>query len=188
MSLPWYVCLFYLPSSQYQSNIFNMQTRRTDINNMHTPPLSQIINAPLYICSRAVGLFDYSVLRPVPSFLSSIPQAPTVSKAKTYPSDIEKGLHPISNPAPIKLDEEYWKNDGVVPLFSQWHPLACGQVTVNLCYLQMLINSILAPRAASIIHLIYLRMHLYQNSLMINAHLSREYGMCTKLRMPLTCL
>lgn len=111
------------------NNTSLLQTRRTSLeNNTHSPPLSQIFNTPLYICSRTMGSFDYSILRPIPSFLIETPQSPTISKDKTYHSDIEKGLHPTvpSSPTPIELGEEYWANDGVVPLFSQWHPLACN--------------------------------------------------------------
>ncbi|KAJ7786540.1 alpha beta-hydrolase, partial [Mycena metata] len=48
-----------------------------------------------------LGRFEYSILRPPPSF-----------------------LHP-------SMGEEHWANDGVVPIFSQWHPLSC-RVSVQL--------------------------------------------------------
>lgn len=50
-----------------------------------------------------MGAFDFTTLFPMPSFL------PERGKEKSNP-----------------LGERYWQNDGVVPLFSQWHPLDCS--------------------------------------------------------------
>lgn len=67
------------------------------------PPSKDFWEEPaLYYYSPYVASFDFSALRPVPSFIQE------------------------EDP---KLDgdgsEVYRENDGVVPLFSQWHPLPC---------------------------------------------------------------
>ncbi|KIK70757.1 hypothetical protein GYMLUDRAFT_291035 [Collybiopsis luxurians FD-317 M1] len=56
--------------------------------------------SPFFFMARSIGTFDFSVIRPIPSFLNG-------SKAS------------VTN-----LSEEYWANDGVVPLVSQWHPFS----------------------------------------------------------------
>ncbi|THH33439.1 hypothetical protein EUX98_g795 [Antrodiella citrinella] len=70
-----------------------------------TPPSKDFWEEPvLYYYASPVALFDFSVLRPVPSFVELMGK------------DIEIGG---------EGSEMYRENDGVVPLFSQWHPLAC---------------------------------------------------------------
>ncbi|CAA7265951.1 unnamed protein product [Cyclocybe aegerita] len=60
-----------------------------------------------------IGLFDYSVLKPPPSF-SSI----------GTPGYKDDAMFPTER---LEVEgEEYWANDGIVPVFSQWHPLSCG--------------------------------------------------------------
>ncbi|KAK7059211.1 hypothetical protein VNI00_001838 [Paramarasmius palmivorus] len=85
-------------------------------NNTHAPSMSisQLAFAPLYVMARAIGSFNFSTLRPAPSFLT--PKCPRSAK-----TDPERAISEEYEPLP----EEYYANDGVVPLFSQWHPFPC---------------------------------------------------------------
>ena len=66
--------------------------------------------------------FDFATLRPTPSILKAIPATPAAHNGdERY---MEEGI--------IDADEtgsaQAWAlraNDGVVPLFSQWHPFEC---------------------------------------------------------------
>ncbi|KAJ7897080.1 alpha/beta-hydrolase [Mycena olivaceomarginata] len=87
------------PNVFYQSHVAVMTRRRSESVKFHIPALSHIASPLMYISSRLVGKFDFSTLRPSPSFLA------------------QRG---DSNCA-----AQYWANDGVVPVFSQWHPLPC---------------------------------------------------------------
>lgn len=82
----------------------------------HSPSLDCLAAPPLYISARIMGSFDYSTLVPPPSFLYPMNPASRIT-------DIELGIHPSASTS--QLGEEYWANDGVCPLFSQWHPLEC---------------------------------------------------------------
>ncbi|KAF8310029.1 alpha/beta-hydrolase [Clavulina sp. PMI_390] len=61
----------------------------------------------LYFSSRSLGRFDYSTIRPAPEFRPPI--GSVVEEERRIPR-------------PLK---EYFANDGVVPVFSQWHPGEC---------------------------------------------------------------
>ncbi|KAJ7492409.1 alpha/beta-hydrolase [Mycena latifolia] len=73
----------------------------------HTPSMRHITSPLMYILSRLVGAFDYSTLQPPPSFFHQ-----------------ENSDCCIPDTA-SSMGEEYWANDGVVPIFSQWHPFPC---------------------------------------------------------------
>ncbi|THH19047.1 hypothetical protein EW146_g2052 [Bondarzewia mesenterica] len=111
----------------YRSYVACM-TERTDAAALtHTPTVGHLLSGPLFLCSRRMGSFDFSTLRPTPSFLLQ-PDVPIFGmnfadqKTEKYDLDIEGGI-PIRA---SRLGEEYWANDGVVPVFSQWHPYGCG--------------------------------------------------------------
>lgn len=73
--------------------------------------------------SRLMESFDYSILRPMPSFLEC---------SDLYPhTTFHYGRGDVEKNQPYKniIGEEYRVNDGVVPLFSQWHPLECRYET-----------------------------------------------------------
>jgi len=67
-----------------------------------TPSISHFLNFPLYILSRAMCSYDLAKIRPFPDFVHAIQEG--------------------------KDRDELYKNDGVVPVFSQWHPLSCQYV------------------------------------------------------------
>ncbi|KAJ6504400.1 alpha/beta-hydrolase [Mycena vulgaris] len=95
----------------YQSHVARMtrQHRRSERCNAQTPSMRHVMSPLMYISSRLLGTFDYSTLRPSPSFFHQ------QNSASCSP-------HPE-----LSMGEEYWANDGVVPIFSQWHPLPCCQ-------------------------------------------------------------
>lgn len=109
-----------------EANISDIQTTKASSNTTrHAPRLAQITTPPIYFTSRAVGGFDFSSIRPTPSFLTADHTRPgsgsvllATSSDQSNP-DLEQGFMSKS------LGEEYWANDGVVPVFSQWHPLPC---------------------------------------------------------------
>lgn len=68
------------------------------------PSRSHFISLPLFILSRVMCSYDLNRIRPFPDFLRPI----------------QKG----------KDRDELFKNDGVVPVFSQWHPLSCQYVAL----------------------------------------------------------
>ena len=69
------------------------------------PPAADWWDEPIFwYCSFGMASFDFSRLFPVPSFV------------QTMGGSIKQGDEGA---------EVYFENDGVVPLFSQWHPYAC---------------------------------------------------------------
>jgi len=92
------------PETYYQSHVAVMTRRHSESSKFLTPALSHIASPMMYISARLLGRFDYSILRPSPSFLH----------------EQDDSANPESS-----MGEEYWANDGVVPIFSQWHPLPC---------------------------------------------------------------
>ncbi|KAF8913079.1 hypothetical protein CPB84DRAFT_512248 [Gymnopilus junonius] len=80
----------------------------------HTPRhwhLSSLTHNLRYNFSKSVGAFDYNLLRLLPL-------------SKFLPAQ-EEYLRAENN------GEEYWATDGVVPLFSRWHPFPCTLTTCN---------------------------------------------------------
>lgn len=69
----------------------------------HAPSLHHIAwLPPLYVLSRIMGSFDFSEVKPSPN----------------------ASIHGES--------EALWANDGLVPMFSQWHPFDCSYVFSGL--------------------------------------------------------
>lgn len=85
-----------------------------NLHTVHFKLLSFPLISPLSLLARAVGSFDFSTIRPVPSFLEERGLSPIDTEQDLFATDFQK-----------TLPEEYWANDGVVPLFSQWHPASC---------------------------------------------------------------
>ena len=86
---------------------FSTQTVRDDgSTGGFTPSTSHLRSFPLFILSRAMCSYDLSKIHPFPEFVR----------------DIQNG----------KGRDELYKNDGVVPVFSQWHPLSCRYVVSGL--------------------------------------------------------
>ncbi|TFK56698.1 alpha/beta-hydrolase [Heliocybe sulcata] len=129
----------------YQSYVACMTERIGSETALHAPTslFHKPTRTPLYLGARFIGSFDYSVLRPAPSFFpqsqtDDTKDSPSINADMLFPktssdseteSDIEGGLRSISRPEKGKMGQEYWANDGVVPIFSQWHPHACRTTT-----------------------------------------------------------
>ncbi|KAH8822751.1 alpha/beta-hydrolase [Flagelloscypha sp. PMI_526] len=97
------------PNTYYRSFSATLTTRLSPSESTHAPSFSTALFSPLlYITSKIMGTYDLSQIRPIPSFLRHFGATPP-------PLDVLK----------TKLGEEYWANDGVVPIFSQWHPMPC---------------------------------------------------------------
>jgi len=97
------------PKTYYQSYSVCMTHRYSENSRTHTPSMRHITSPILCSLARMTGAFDFSTLQPPPSFLR---QQNTESGARAIDSE-------------SILGEEHWANDGVVPVFSQWHPLPC---------------------------------------------------------------
>ena len=88
--------------------------------------LERISGWPLYATSRAISSFQFSTLRPVPAFLGTIPSTKHESRHDEE-ARLEEGLTSVEDGdgGAYYLSNALRANDGVVPLFSQWHPYDC---------------------------------------------------------------
>lgn len=95
-----------------------------------------------------MGTYNYASIRPTPFFLQSEPKpSPSASRTderadrvlRQLPDQEKKPARPSRSRAlstTVKenelvrrqdaLGEEYYANDGIVPVFSQWHPGECS--------------------------------------------------------------
>lgn len=85
----------------YTSYATDMTVPDRESSNGFTPSVSHFLNVPLFFLSRAMCSYDLTKVQPCPEFLNPI----------------QKG----------KDRDELYKNDGVVPVFSQWHPRSCQE-------------------------------------------------------------
>jgi hypothetical protein len=84
--------------------------------------------------SRVMGRFDFSAIRPVPDFIVPCHEnQPSTPVQPQSPKELEE--QPLTTEDDPPLGEEYWANDGVVPVFSQWHPYSCKYVYHSSCEL-----------------------------------------------------
>jgi hypothetical protein len=89
--------------------------------------------SPFHLSAFLAASFDFSSLKPLPSWLRSC-TGRGLSGTLQDPLDIAECGGQVGESLKLRnpqshlqdtLGEEYWANDGVVPLFSQWHPLPC---------------------------------------------------------------
>ncbi|KAK7463874.1 hypothetical protein VKT23_005809 [Stygiomarasmius scandens] len=83
-------------------------------SNTYKLPTFLLLLTPLFLMAQAMSSFDFSSLKPIPSFLQSLLRTS---------GDIEHGFS--SSEAGVS-DSSARANDGVVPVFSQWHPRSCS--------------------------------------------------------------
>lgn len=83
---------------------------------------------PMYASSTMISRFDFSSLRPIPAVMATVAAASQASKAGSETA-IEDGVIDVVNGGDY-LFAALRANDGVVPLFSQWHPFDCRCVSV----------------------------------------------------------
>ncbi|KAF9270020.1 alpha/beta-hydrolase [Marasmius fiardii PR-910] len=100
-------------SQTFYRSFSGAMTHKNSESNQHLPTFG-FGPIPLYFTSRAIGTFDFSQIEPPPSFLKQC--SPTSSR------DLERGEAKEYE----SLSEQYYANDGVVPVFSQWHPYSCS--------------------------------------------------------------
>ena len=70
----------------------------------------------LYPLSRSMGSFDFSAISPEPTCIT-----PPELGDKVVEHAAKAAMPNVKH----ELPEALWANDGVVPLFSQWHPHEC---------------------------------------------------------------
>ncbi|KII94120.1 hypothetical protein PLICRDRAFT_695164 [Plicaturopsis crispa FD-325 SS-3] len=115
------------PRTFYRSHVASMTKKSYPHKNHHHPRRSYLFS-PLYLPSRNMGVFDYTTLRPIPAFVHRIARDSQPPTSRNDDEDVERGLMQSSSSVDV-LGEEYWENDGVVPLFSQWHPFSCSNTS-----------------------------------------------------------
>ncbi|KAI8990569.1 alpha/beta-hydrolase [Trametes punicea] len=86
--------------------------------------LTKLILWPLYASASVIANFDFSVLRPIPAFMETVIAAQRASKLGREPI-IEDGVIDVARGGDY-LSAALRASDGVVPLFSQWHPFECS--------------------------------------------------------------
>ncbi|KAF5385190.1 hypothetical protein D9615_001327 [Tricholomella constricta] len=109
------------PRTYYRSHVACMAQSSSMMTDFNSAPLLSLCTAPLYLTSQSMAAFDYTTLQPIPSFLDPA----LASFHPLYPSsqeaaDTEQGI------SSKVMGGEHFENDGVVPLFSQWHPFPCN--------------------------------------------------------------
>ncbi|THV07592.1 alpha beta-hydrolase [Dendrothele bispora CBS 962.96] len=98
------------PRTFYRSHATYI-TDVTKDSNIHSPPAFLLFLTPLFFMAQAIASFDFSSLKHAPSFLRPLLGASV---------DIEHGLLTEVSTNDLRA------NDGVVPVFSQWHPRSCS--------------------------------------------------------------
>ncbi|KAI0698385.1 alpha/beta-hydrolase [Cerioporus squamosus] len=85
--------------------------------------MQKMLAWPLYFSARTIASFPFSSLRPIPAFISTLASAYHASmlSEKTH---IQDGIINVDRSGSY-LSTALRANDGVVPLFSQWHPFEC---------------------------------------------------------------
>ncbi|KAL4252168.1 AB hydrolase superfamily protein [Abortiporus biennis] len=110
------------PNTFYRSYSASMTRRRRDDAEagFHQPSKNQMTHSPhLFWLSSSMGCFDFSKLGVAPSFL---PRMEGAIARKNEDVDDEFNLAADEDDHP---HEAFYANDGVVPVFSQWHPFEC---------------------------------------------------------------
>lgn len=143
------------PRTFYRSYVCCMTRREGQYAPYHVPSYKSPILESIFLYTFAglVGKFDFRTVRPLPPFYKpGKPPRPTLaphlvvsneyaSENARVNSNLEVGDDADGNILPlhsafraprgptgarIDLGEDYYANDGVVPLFSQWHPGPCS--------------------------------------------------------------
>ncbi|KAI0375137.1 alpha/beta-hydrolase [Pilatotrama ljubarskyi] len=108
------------PNTYYRSYCATL-VRDTHVAASHW--ISKMVAWPLYASSVVIAKFDFSSLRPIPAFMATVASASCASKLESD-SNLEDGVIDVANGGDY-LSAALRANDGVVPLFSQWHPFEC---------------------------------------------------------------
>ncbi|KAL0951495.1 hypothetical protein HGRIS_008180 [Hohenbuehelia grisea] len=110
------------PRTFYRSYTSSLSSRSVEVGS--TSRLASAVSSlrnfisPLRRLSRDMESFDFRTLHPPPSFLDPSFCSSDSGKDSSTPTSRSNRDDPASS--------EHRINDGVVPLFSQWHPLPCS--------------------------------------------------------------
>ncbi|KAI0778326.1 alpha/beta-hydrolase [Trametes elegans] len=85
--------------------------------------LSRAMAWPFHLSCSLIAAFDFSSLRPIPAFTTTVASASCASRHGSTAA-IEDGVLDVARSGDY-LSFALRENDGVVPLFSQWHPFEC---------------------------------------------------------------
>ncbi|KAJ8487302.1 hypothetical protein ONZ51_g4268 [Trametes cubensis] len=85
--------------------------------------VSRLFTWPMHAVSAVISNFDFSTLRPIPAFMETVAAARRASKMGAD-ANVEDGVIDVATGGDY-LSAALRANDGVVPLFSQWHPFEC---------------------------------------------------------------
>lgn len=85
--------------------------------------MQKMLAWPLYFSSRTIASFPFSSLRPIPAFIGTLASAYSASM-RSEAAQSEDGIIDVDRSGSY-LSTALRANDGVVPLFSQWHPFEC---------------------------------------------------------------
>ncbi|KAI0651991.1 alpha/beta-hydrolase [Trametes meyenii] len=85
---------------------------------------SWLTQGPFHASATAISNFDFSILRPIPAFMKTVAAAKHASKLGNTAA-VEDGVIDVATGGDY-LSASLRANDGVVPLFSQWHPCECS--------------------------------------------------------------
>lgn len=95
---------------------YSASLRHTERDRSYRDFIANILS-PLYISSLIMSSFNFSVLQPTTlAIVASVSSSGTEAR---YPD------RPPENDSPGR-EHYYWENDGVVPVFSQFHPFGCS--------------------------------------------------------------
>ncbi|KAI1788803.1 alpha/beta-hydrolase [Ganoderma leucocontextum] len=113
------------PNTYYRSYCATLNhTHSPTSTTPRTPTLLQRVSGwPLYATSRAISSFRFSTLRPVPALLETI-FSTKLDSSHDGEARLEDGLVNMDEGGAY-LSDALRANDGIVPLFSQWHPYDC---------------------------------------------------------------
>jgi len=98
-------------------------THKTSFNSHHTPSSRKHIVVPyFYWLSYYIGSYDYSQIYPMPKTIdhARVDSSRDRRKEWAHSSALDGYTHP---------DETLHANDGLVPVFSQWHPFDCSSTS-----------------------------------------------------------
>ncbi|KAG0707522.1 alpha beta-hydrolase [Suillus ampliporus] len=103
----------------YRSYIASL--RHTERDSTYRDSIANILS-PLYISSLVMSSFNFSVLQPTPAIVNSVSGSGDSGRR-----DAESGC-PSCSPEKDNTGHEhcYRENDGIVPVFSQFHPFRCS--------------------------------------------------------------
>ncbi|RPD55873.1 alpha/beta-hydrolase [Lentinus tigrinus ALCF2SS1-6] len=84
----------------------------------------KILAWPLSFTSKTIATFPFSSLRPIPAVFETLASAHLASIMRSEKTELQDGIIDVDRSGTY-LSTALRANDGIVPLFSQWHPFEC---------------------------------------------------------------